>query len=355
MAGSTSIQWTDASWNPVRGCSRVSEGCRNCYAERVAARFSGVEYQGGLEIGRPFHGFAEQTDAGPRWTGKVELVPSMLDLPLRRKKPRKIFVNSMSDLFHEKLRNEEIAAVFGVMAACPQHTFQVLTKRTKRMREWVGWVLRRDVGFPAQTCAVEGSKILHGRTYEALAAWPLPNVWLGTSVEDQSQHERVWDLLKTPAAIRFVSLEPLLGPVDLDAIEALCLTWRRGATIGTYLDWVIVGGESGPGARPFDIVWARSTIAQCKAAGVAVFCKQMGSNAVETFDCPGPTPLPPWPPPQPCPRCNGTEKVTERRYFRDRKGGDWSEWSEDLRVREFPGGASWRPPEQRAVEAGVAS
>ena len=139
MSQKSKIEWTDATWNPVRGCSRVSEGCRNCYAERIAARFNGFQFDGMAADSvrfQPFSGFAEMTKAGPRWTGKVELIESALDAPLHWKKPRRIFVNSISDLFHESLPDEAIDRVFAVMALCPQHTFQVLTKRPERMLWW---------------------------------------------------------------------------------------------------------------------------------------------------------------------------------------------------------------------------
>lgn len=320
----TSIEWTDRTWNPVRGCSRVSEGCRHCYAERVAARFSGGRETAGVDedgpfVGRegPFVGFAEMHHGEPRWTGRVELVPSKLDEPLRWRKPCRVFVNSMSDLFHESLPDEAIDQVFAVMALAPQHTFQVLTKRPKRMLDY----LRSKP--PGRKVLVGGK--LHPGTALAPHEWPLPNVWLGVSVEDQeTANERVPLLLETPAAVRFVSYEPALGPADFErwmhdsdclASEVpfcICSTPREVA-----VDWIIVGGESGPGARPFDVAWARSTIAQCEAAGVACFVKQLGSYAV--LD----------------PRYDRSISGASRKLS-DRKGGDQSEWPEDLRVREFP-------------------
>lgn len=330
MSALTSIEWTDRTWNPIRGCSRVSEGCRNCYAERMAARFS--------KPGGPFHGYATSSTEtitgrlfpgtneaerrvvrGPRWTGKVELVPKLLREPLRWRKPQKVFVNSMSDLFHESLPDQAIDQVFAVMVRSPQHTFQILTKRPERMRAWfapIGGVSRRDFVMMAEARSRDSSR-------GSGAAWPLQNVWLGVSVEDQqTADERIPLLLQTPGAVRFVSYEPALGPVDFrylapfddfhtDALDTPDPTRR--------LDWVIVGGESGPGARPFDIAWARSVVEQCKAAGVACFVKQLGSAPEqwpeefhETSDCGSPIKL------------------------RDRKGGDTSEWPDDLRVRQFP-------------------
>jgi protein gp37 len=318
MSGATSIEWTDATWNPVRGCTRVSEGCRFCYAERTAARFAGS----GPGSGTPFEGFAEMRDDGPHWTGKVELVPGKMEEPLRWKKPQKIFVNSMSDLFHEKLKDSEIADVFGIMCQAERHTFQVLTKRPARMLAW----FRDYVGE-----ASPGASPL----------WPIPNVWLGVSVEDQeTADERIPLLLRTPAAVRFVSYEPALGPVDFGRWilgcshehshqSQVCILSARRVSPG--LDWIIVGGESGPGARPFDIAWARWTVAACKAAGVPVFVKQLGA-------LPGFTGVK-----VPLPGPDAEAMFTDSRIpgwtlwqLLDRKGGDWNEWPEDLRVREFP-------------------
>jgi protein gp37 len=262
----TSIEWTDETWNPVRGCSRVSEGCRNCYAERMAARNL-------PEMRSPTTGeaFAVRGSDGPHWTGKVELIPSKLDEPLRWKKPRRVFVNSMSDLFHESLSDEAIRAVFSVMARAPQHTFQVLTKRPQKMKTWVD----RSIEI--------------GVTWREGCTRRLPsNVWLGVSVEDQkTADERIPLLLQTPAAKRFVSYEPALGPINLAGVrDPERLTTRNGWLALTLcakgndlfelpgLDWVIVGAESGPGARPFDSDWARSVRDQCQAAGVAFFYKQ---------------------------------------------------------------------------------
>lgn len=296
MSDKSKIEWTDATWNPVRGCSRVSEGCRHCYAERMAARFSGP--------GLWADGLAENTPAGPRWTGRVQLVPGQLDQPLRWKAPRRIFVNSMSDLFHEGLSNEQIAAVFGVMAACPQHTFQVLTKRPERMRNWFGWMrvfamAQRDIAsapterqttmkaaFTAmgETDAAKRRLDAHWWVDGDYGPWPLPNVWLGVSVEDQATADaRIPLLLETPAAVRFVSAEPLLAPVDMRRgiyqMGPADGGFRDRGTSLAGIDWVIVGGESGPGARPMHPDWARGLRDQCAAAGVAFHFKQWGAWA----------------------------------------------------------------------------
>jgi protein gp37 len=269
MADRSSIEWTDATWNPIRGCTRVSEGCRNCYAESVAARWS--------DPGAAYHGFADRDRPGSKWTGRVELAEKQLDQPLRWKRPRRIFVNSMSDLFHEALPDEAIDRVFAIMGASDDvglgHTFQILTKRSARMLEYMqvharaAWNSRRI-----------GPSI-----------WPPRNVWLGVSVEDQTQLAiRGWHLSQVAATARFYSYEPALGPLDPS-----CITNRWGtvwnALTGRVLHaasgppqvgavhWVIAGGESGNRARPMDPKWARSLRDQCAAAGVPFFFKQWGS------------------------------------------------------------------------------
>jgi protein gp37 len=292
VADGTTIQWTDATWNPVRGCSRVSEGCRHCYAEGVAYRFSGP--------GRPFEGLARRGPAGPQWTGKIRLVPEALDLPLRWRKPRLVFVNSMSDLFHEDVPDSFIRAVFTSMAQARQHTFQILTKRAARMRELLSrWAESR-------LTLRDG----HGAV--------LPNVWLGVSVEDQrAADERIPELLATPAAVRFLSCEPLLGPVTLQpTIDAWAaqlarqtMAGRIGDPLPPRIGWVIVGGESGRGARPMQEAWAREIVRECRAVRLPVFVKQLGAVWARESKH--------WP-------------------LGDRAGGEPEEWPEDLRVREMP-------------------
>lgn len=230
------ISWTDATWNVVRGCSRVSAGCANCYAERQAIRQKHGNYAG----------LVESTPKGPRWTGEVRLIRELLDVPKRWRSPKRIFVNAMSDLFHEGLRDEEIFDVFKAMAAAPQHVFQVLTKRSRRMRDLVPKI--------------------RGHLVDRLE-----HVWLGVSVEHQdAANERIPDLLATPAAVRWLSVEPLLGPVSLAG-------WANGWD-RPWLDlhWVVCGGESGPRARQMDVEWADALRAQCDSAGVAFFMKQLG-------------------------------------------------------------------------------
>jgi protein gp37 len=296
VADKSTIEWTDATWNPVRGCSRITTGCGGpnheggCYAEKIAVRFSGP--------GQPFHGFAERTKHGGRWTGKLALIEEQLTLPLRWKKPRRIFVNSMSDLFHENLPDEAIDRVFAVMALSPQHTFQVLTKRAERMHRymtehvkgpWAGRATRVDddgtshpewdvafrmravlsdllpkVGADALNRATEHLGKLYGEDgYDGfMPRWPLPNVWLGVSAERQEEFdERADHLRRTPAAVRFISFEPLLGHIEPDL---------HG------IHWAIVGGESGSRARPMHPKWARRIRNVCAERGVAFFFKQWG-------------------------------------------------------------------------------
>jgi protein gp37 len=250
MADNTKIEWTDATWNPLRGCTRVSEGCRNCYAEGVAARFSGP--------GQAYEGLAKRTRGGPRWTGKVAFAGEQTLLqPLRWRRPRQIFVNSMSDLFHEAVPDELIDRIFAVMALAPQHTFQVLTKRPERMRVYLNVPERVGKWLNAMDALDE-------RGSNAFTSFPLPNVWLGTSVEDKYVALVRGAALKAcPAAVRFWSAEPLLG--DLGYLSHAIMP-----------DWIIAGGESGPRARPMHPDWVRDLRDRCAAAGVPFFFKQWG-------------------------------------------------------------------------------
>ena len=249
MSDNSAIEWTDSTWNPVTGCSKVSEGCRNCYAEALSLRF-----------GRSRFPWSAQYAAE-----NVVLHPERLEQPLRWRDARRVFVNSMSDLFHEQVPDEFIVRVFAVMSGARQHTFQVLTKRPLRMLAW-------------QRRFVES---------------PLPNVWFGVSVERQQEaNDRIPWLLRTQAAVRFLSCEPLLGPVNLSELrlkngrryDAL-RGWSYGFAGDSSpeaghrrIDWVIVGGESGPRRRPMDLDWARSIRDQCTAADVPFFFKQVGGR-----------------------------------------------------------------------------
>jgi protein gp37 len=310
MADRTHIEWTDATWNPITGCTLVSDGCKHCYAATLAAtRLKHHPSRAGLA--------RLNADGDAKFTGEVRFNEQWLDQPLRWRKPRHIFVCAHGDLFHESVPDEWIDRVFAVMALAPHHTFQVLTKRAGRALEYLGGMIgdedrcRRVIEASRKSGALIGDlPFLRDR----LVDLPLPNVWLGVSVEDQdAANKRIPDLLRTPAAIRFVSAEPLLGPVDLTAldicgdgeIDALnAVTW--GEEIDrwrdtdpewedSFCDWydlaempnpdeymhpvldqVIVGGESGKKARPMHPEWARSLRDQCVDAGVKFFFKQWG-------------------------------------------------------------------------------
>jgi protein gp37 len=252
MGDRSGIEWTDATWNPVTGCDRVSEGCDHCYAQTLARRLK--------LMGNPRY----QLDGDPRTSGPgfgLNLHPDKLTEPLTWSRPRRVFVNSMSDLFHDDVPDGFIANVFGVMAVAQHHQFQILTKRPGRMASLLARLEDEARGFAAWH---ENSRTTMSGPGTIL--WPLPNVWLGTSVENQRWADiRIPKLLQTPAAVRFLSCEPLLGPIDLHLDNV------RGA-----LAWVIVGGESGVGARPMDASWARSLRDQCVGSSVLFFFKQWG-------------------------------------------------------------------------------
>ena len=282
----TSIEWTERSWNFLAGCSIHSPGCANCYAMRQAARIERMN----PDLAH-YQGLTQPSKAGAVWTGKVAYAGDhKLTEPLRVRKPTMWFVNSMSDLFHEDVPDAIIDKAFAVMAGAPQHTFQVLTKRSARMRAYVGNLPNRDDLVARQAVHIWGGKNPDAIYDQVLrrVRMPLPNVWLGVSVEDQKRaDERIPDLLATPAAVRWVSAEPLLGRVDLENVfvtprpRSACV-WDVLRGVGgapARLGWVVVGGESGPGARPMHPDWARSLRDQCAAAGVPFFFKQWGSFA----------------------------------------------------------------------------
>jgi protein gp37 len=266
MADTTKIEWTDATWNPITGCTLVSEGCRYCYAARLAA--TRMKHHPSRK------GLARINAAGEaKFTGEVRLNEQWLDQPLRWRKPRRIFVCAHGDLFHEAVPDEWIDRVFAVMALS-RHQFQVLTKRPERAREYMNGNRYGVVNAAVEIISDargDVAGVVQRENMDRSGEWPLPNVWLGTSVEDQATADaRIPALLATPAAVRFVSCEPLLGPVDLLRWSGL----EGDADFG--LDWVIVGGESGPNARPMHPDWARSLRDQCQAAGVPFFFKQVG-------------------------------------------------------------------------------
>jgi len=274
VGASTAISWTDSTWNPFVGCRRVSAGCAHCYAERWAWRWAGP---GGI-----YEGLVKMGALGPQWTGKVSLRRSQLAWPLRAS-PRRCFVASLSDVFGEAIPDEHVAGVFGIMALAPAWRFQVLTKRPARARALLSRLTLREVLARARELLElpRDRKLadeLQRRT--APRRWPLSNVWLGTSVEDQEQAERrLDDLVQAPAVLRFVSAEPLLGPVNLAPWLAGSrpAPARYGAPDGVR--WVIVGGESGPGARPMHPAWARALRDECELSSTPYFFKQWGAFA----------------------------------------------------------------------------
>lgn len=240
MGDGSGIEWTDATWNPLTGCEYASPGCLNCYAARQAA--------GRLKNQPAYAGLAVKPEGKPaEFTGEIRLLPERLDQPIRWRRPRRIFVNSMSDLFHPDVPDDFVRAVFWTMAEAPQHQFQVLTKRPQRMAK-----LLVSYDFWAS--------VWESRSGETPC--DLPNVWLGTSIESDRYAFRADHVRATPAAVRWLSLEPLLGPLPSLNLEGI--------------DWVVVGGESGPGARPIHPEWVREIRDRCIAAGVAFHFKQWG-------------------------------------------------------------------------------
>jgi protein gp37 len=308
----SNIEWTEQVWNPITGCSKVSAGCKNCYADTLFTNRLSQNPKLTKYFGRKF------TD--------VQCHPELLDVPLRRKKPTTYFVNSMSDLFHEAVPDEFIAHVFAVMHLAHWHRYIILTKRHHRMLDLV----TRISADPEAYCyawARESDSWLDNAPkmdFSAPEIWPLPNVILGVSVEDQATaDERIPLLLKTPAAIRMVSYEPALGPVDFkrslrEVWSPPSLDLETGKETpaqkhSSRIDWIIVGGESGHGARPCNVEWIRSTVNQCRAASVKCFVKQLGHKP------------------------HSGDPATSGHYIlKDKKGGDPSEWPSDLRVRETP-------------------
>lgn len=271
MAATSKIAWTEATWNPITGCSMVSPGCRNCYAMHLAGtRLKHHPSRAGL---------TDETPGGPVWTGDVRLNGDWLDQPLRWRKPRRIFVVAHGDLFHEKVPDEWIDMVFRVMVEAKQHTFQVLTKRPERMKEYV-------------------------------SSFVPPHIWLGTSVENQeTAEERIPHLIRTPTAVRWLSMEPLLGPVDLDGFKR-----RMGFNSGGYgpawssvlnwIDWIVIGGESAQRfpARPMERGWVYQLLYQCAEHDTAAFVKQLS-------------------------------QATDPGIWRDK---DFDSWPKALQVRQYP-------------------
>jgi len=310
---STNIEWTDETWNPIVGCSKVSPGCDNCYAV-------GTVHRGLAEQHR---GLTVRAEGATDWTGEVRVVESMMDRPLRWTKPRRIFVNSLSDLFHPDVSDETIARIFAVMALAPQHTFQVLTKRPQRMADMLSTMLFWKV--VASHCADDQTASLSWPYRTAIANHQgLPNVWLGVSIESDRYAFRAAHLRRTPAAVRWISAEPLLGPLpSLDL---------------TGIDWLVVGGESGPKARPMHPQWVRDLRDEC----TDICCPECGET---------------WPYDDaeiPCSHCRGSGAEDPTAFLfkqggsvlakewgcTDSKGGKLDEIPAEFQIREYPGGAS---------------
>lgn len=368
MAEKTAIAWTDSTWTPIRArvkadaveiarakgyrslipilertvgragphCEHASPGCLNCYSEMNNGRCL------------PSNGTGLPFDRRARDLVDMFVDQRILEQPLKWKTGRKIFVCSQTDLFGEFVPDDLIDRVFAVMALSRRHTYQILTKRPARM---LGYLRELNWDRLIATCNLSALGTEHGpgayslssiagqsmkarfvagekSAYSALPKPPLPNVWLGVSVEDQERaDERIPLLLQTPAAVRFLSVEPLLGPVDLTAYTEIGpLSYLKRHTINdsepptNRIDWVITGGESGPKARPFDVEWARAILRQCKAAGVQAFFKQMGSDPVESY----------------MERPDQTIPSIRELSFKDRSGADPAEWPSDLNVQQFP-------------------
>jgi protein gp37 len=338
MAGRTSIEWTadgeeeGASWNPIRGCEMVSQGCKNCYAMRIAAhpRLSGP--------GKAYEGLTEEGPNGPRWNGAIKLVPDELLKPLRWRKPRTVFVNSMTDLFWRKVPDEYIDLVFAVMAAASWHRYIILTKRADRMWQYLSDPSREAtinaLGLQYAAGAVVKQPLLFGSAFR----WPLPHVVVGVSAERQEEFDqRVPFLLTAPIAVRMVSLEPLLGPILMNGGGR---NFLEGESIyGAFIDWIVSGGESGQGARPMLVTWLADLVDEAKRYGVPMFVKQLGAfAAIDHRDQSIMETSKPWP----------KHIAFTKRKFGDGsrwlwrptmttpKGNNPKDWPEALRVREVP-------------------
>ncbi|WP_329474191.1 phage Gp37/Gp68 family protein (plasmid) [Streptomyces sp. NBC_01723] len=291
MSTDSSIEWTEKTWSPTTGCDQISPGCTNCYALTMAKRLKGM-------------GQAKyQNDGNPKTSGPgfaLTVHPDALDEPYRWKKPRKVFVNSMSDLFHARVPRDFLAQVFAVMAFTPQHSYQILTKRPERAAR-----ILADSSF-AKTVekAMYDDDAYATLARGGLKSWPLPNVWIGTSIESDDYTRRAKALRNTPAAIRFISAEPLLGP-----LPSLNLT---------DIDWLIIGGESGPGARVLEPWWIDDLIYEARQAGAAPFVKQLGSVWARHTTVAGKTVA----------------------AWGDTKGGNPAHWPDQLRIREYPKAAT---------------
>ncbi len=323
MGGSSNIEWTERTWNPVVGCTKISPGCAHCYAEVMANRLKAMalkDIADGKDPGRKRH-YIDAIDDKGRWTGKLIPVPEAVSDPFGWKKPQMIFVNSMSDLFHEDVSFEFIDQVFATIYNAQWHTYQVLTKRPERMLEYLqsdpvtriaAWAFSQWTRLCPERAAT-GLLQNVDLANDIADQWPFRQLWLGTSCETQKEFDaRVPLLEQCPAGVRFVSLEPLLGPIKL---PNQC-----------QLDWVIVGGESGHGARLCRVNWIWSIIERCLSIGIPCFVKQIGSNP--QFDG------------SMCRDCADADGTCPTRGFacelKDKKGGDPAEWPAAFRVRQMP-------------------
>jgi protein gp37 len=263
MGKDSKIEWTESTWNPIAGCSIVSTGCKNCYAMRMAARLDAMGQ-------KKYAGTTRVVSGRAIWTGVINVDDGVMELPLRTRRPTTFFVNSMSDIFHKNLSFEVISEMFDVMCdeRSQKHIFQILTKRPERIPLWINWMA--DSWSPESPASVALEVLGHFGE----------NIWIGTSTENQeTANKRIPELLKAPAYIRFISAEPMLGAIDMykwlpDRYSGLAM-FDAPYGITSPLDWVIVGGESGPNRRPMNLKWARDLRDQCKDAGVAFFFKQV--------------------------------------------------------------------------------
>lgn len=328
MSDNTAISWTDATWPIVAGCDYVSPGCSNCWAVRDSWRLAHNPHR---KVHEPYFGTVDKRPDGKLvWSGVVRTLPQRLDWPLKWRKARRIFVCSQSDLFHQKVPFEFIAAVYGVMAACPEHTFQVLTKHPQRAREFFDWLgLQRPPTSPLGTCLWYAHQMA-GRTYDAREPfpdqwpeWPLENVWFGVTVEDQRRaDERIPELIRIPAVIRWLSVEPMLERVDLGLMGTLPGDEFPGyQMVHQYIHLVVCGGESAQTravTRPFELAWGLDLLNQCRDADVRFHMKQLGTRPLTKIgNAMLPIALPIGK--------NARYKWHEPEY-----------WPEQLRVQEFP-------------------
>lgn len=329
MSEHSPISWTDATWPIVAGCEYASPGCSNCWAVRDSWRLA---HNPNPKVHNAYFGTVDKRPDGKLvWSGIVRELWDRLDWPLKWRGEKKVFVCSQADLFHQRVSFEFIAAVFGIGALCPEHTLQILTKHPARARAFFAW-LEGERGRPLESClwyarrAISRKYDNRGPFADDPPPWPLENVWFGVTVEDQRRaDERVPELLRVPAAKRWLSVEPMLESIDLTNIR----TFDEGHTErGTHhdladLDWIVCGGESAQTrahTRPFDLAWARALRDQCRAAGVPFFMKQLGTKPINWPVRAQLDPADPWP------------RGKTSRY----KWHEPEHWPEDLRVQEFP-------------------